>query len=198
MPTIAELSMQDYDIFHCNIETKTGRGVLLLTHTSLKATQVKSTSNFEELSSQRFHSRKRKKALIGCMYRSPNSEPENNEKLCEELRTLRNRYDTMLIMGDFNFRNINWEQNSTRGGDTTSCDHRFLEAIKDCSMYQHVTQPARGRGEDAPSLLDLILTNEQEVVSALKYISPLGKSDHAFYRSPVASEEWQNLQTASY
>ena len=126
MPTIAELSMQDYDIFHCNIETKTGRGVLLLTHTSLKATQVKSTSNFEELSSQRFHSRKRKKALIGCMYRSPNSEPENNEKLCEELRTLRNRYDTMLIMGDFNFRNINWEQNSTRRGDTTSCDHRFL------------------------------------------------------------------------
>ena len=113
------------------------------------------------------------------MYRSPNSAPENNEKLCEELRTLRKRYDTMLIMGDLNFRNINWEQNSTPGGDTTSCDHRFLESIKDCFMYQHVTQPTRGRGEDAPSLLDLILTNEQEMVSALKYISPLGKSDHA-------------------
>ena len=46
-------------------------------------------------------------------------------------------------------------------------------------MYQHVTQPTRGRREDAPSLLDLILTNEQEMVSALKCISPLGKSDHA-------------------
>ena len=169
----------NYDIFHCNIETKTGRGVLLLTHTSLKATQVKATSNFQEAILAEIPLENRKRALSGCMYRSPNSAPENNEKLCEELRTLRNRYYTILIMGDFNFRNIDWEQNSTPGGDTTSCDYRFLEAIKDCFMYQHVTQPTRERGADAPSLLALILTNEQEMVSAIKYISPLGKSDHA-------------------
>ena len=132
--------MDKLNELHIRIKIKTaGRGVglLLLTHTSLKATQVKSTSNLQEVIFTEIPLENRKKVLTGCMCRSPNSAPENNEKLCEELslRTLRYIYDTMLV------RNINWEQNSTPGGDTTSCDYRFLEAIKDCFMYQHETQP---------------------------------------------------------
>ena len=61
-------------------------------------------------------------------------------------------------MGYLYFRNINLDQNPPPRGDTTSCDYRFLEALRDCFMYQHVTQPTRVRGEDEPSLLDLVLT----------------------------------------
>ena len=80
MPTIAELSMQDFDIFHCNIKTRTGRGVLLLTHTSLKATQIKSTPNFQEAIPAEIPLENRKKAIMGCMYKSTNSAPENKKK----------------------------------------------------------------------------------------------------------------------
>ena len=45
-------------------------------------------------------------------------------------------------------------------------------------LYQHVTQHTRIRGSDKPSLLDLILTNEEGMVSDVQYHAPLGASDH--------------------
>ncbi len=37
----------------------------------------------------------------------------------------------------------------------------------------------RGRGSDRPSLLDMILTNEERVVANIEYAMPLGKTDHS-------------------
>ena len=38
--------------------------------------------------------------------------------------------------------------------------------------------PTRFRGDDEPSTIDLIFTNEENMVSDLEYTSPVGKSDH--------------------
>ena len=49
-------------------------------------------------------------------------------------------------------------------------------------MYQHVNAPTRGKGSHKPSTLDLILTNEEEMVVDLIVDSPIGKSDHSLLR----------------
>ena len=46
--------------------------------------------------------------------------------------------------------------------------------------FQHITEPTRQRGSDKPSTLDLILTNEANMISDIKIDSPIGASDHSF------------------
>lgn len=81
-------------------------------------------------------------------------------------------------MGDFNYKGILWENWSTPGMSESSEEFLFIEALRDCYLYQHVTQPTRVRHGQEPSILDLIITNEERMVEGLKYLSPLGKSDH--------------------
>ena len=47
-------------------------------------------------------------------------------------------------------------------------------------MYwtQHVDQPIRIRGTDTPIILDLVLTNEINMIEGIEYLLPLGASDH--------------------
>jgi len=56
----------------------------------------------------------------------------------------------------------------------------FLDTVDDLFLFLHVCQPARFRSDEAPSLLDLVFTNDQEMISNLScmYLPPLGNSDH--------------------
>ena len=54
----------------------------------------------------------------------------------------------------------------------------FLECLRDSFLYQHVKEPTRYRSQNVPSILDLILTNEESMVSNLQYKPGLGKIDH--------------------
>lgn len=58
-------------------------------------------------------------------------------------------------------------------------EFKFIESIRDCFLYQHVISPTRGRGSDNPSVIDLVLTSEEEIISELNINPPLGKSDHS-------------------
>ena len=56
----------------------------------------------------------REKLIVGCIYRSPHSTKENNEKLCQLLQEVSDMpCNQIMIMGDFNFPNINWKTIST-------------------------------------------------------------------------------------
>ena len=44
-----------------------------------------------------------------------------------------------------------------------------------CFLYQHVTQPTRYRIGETPNLLDLIITNEEGLISSLEHFPGLGK-----------------------
>ena len=46
------------------------------------------------------------------------------------------------------------------------------------SQLDDVDEPTRAIGTDTPSLIDLILTNEEHQVNNLAYLAPLDKSDH--------------------
>ena len=69
--------------------------------------------------------------LIGVIYRSPSSTSDNNEKLLkmiEQAITISNS-KRLLIMGDFNFPEIDYEVYDVRGAaDSFPC--RFFDLIQ--------------------------------------------------------------------
>src|SRR5579872_1255974 len=50
--------------------------------------------------------------------------------------------------------------------------------FQDNLLTQHVTFPTRARGTDIPSILDLVISNNDSIDNILN-LSPLGKSDHS-------------------
>jgi hypothetical protein len=119
--------------------------------------------------------------LIGCIYRSPSSKRENNMELCNLLNSaLSINSSHLLIMGDFNFKDIDWDNYySNKTEENITCELQFVENLKDNFLYQHVREPTRFRDGQNPSLDDLILTNEEDMVECVAINNPLGKSDHA-------------------
>ena len=185
------LSEDDYKIDGYNInpvnigpDASHGRGMIVYTHSSLEKStiQISPSSNFEEVCLLEIRLRGGDTLLFGCFYRSPTTSPEssmNNENLNRMLRDLcAKSYSHVCLVGDFNFRDINWASWSTKHGEESK-EANFIETVRDCFLYQHIEKPTRIRGNDEPSLIDLLLTNEEMQVSNVVHHAPLGKSDHA-------------------
>ena len=49
-------------------------------------------------------------------------------------------------------------------------------------MFQHVYSPTREHLGQTPSILDLVLTDEDYSLSKLNYSDPLGRSDHCMLK----------------
>ena len=64
--------------------------------------------------------------------------------------------------------------------------------MHDCDWYQHVRESTRGRGNDKPSVLDLVLSNQEGIVDSVDIGAPLGASDHGLinvtFRSHIDEE----------
>ena len=96
------------------------------------------------------------------------------------LRSISNnkKYSHRCLVGDFNFKYINWKLWNTPLGEASD-EAKFLSTLQDSFMHQHVLEPTRRRGNDTPSTLDLVITDEATQISDIAYDSPLGKSDHS-------------------
>ena len=116
--------------------------------------------------------------LFGCIYRSPDSTEANFQHLKTLMSSCRDtHYTHKLLMGDFNFKEINWCEMTTSVNET-HISSQFLECVRDTYFFQHILNPTRYREGNESSVLDLILTNEEEMVTNIKYLPGLGKSDH--------------------
>ena len=82
-------------------------------------------------------------------------------------------------MGDFNYSDINWETLTVNDSSSApQSSEEFLEELYTCVLCQHVSEPTHFKHGVSPSLLDLVITNEEGMISNLNYLPPLGKSDH--------------------
>jgi len=117
---------------------------------------------------------------IGCIYRSPSGDQvDSTNRLCELLTTVCNRKPPrkLVIVGDFNIKEIDWERKISTIG-TNHHGQLLLDCLDNNFLYQHVNEPTRFRLSQKPSLLDLILSNEQDLVGDIQYTPGLGKGDH--------------------
>ncbi len=75
--------------------------------------------------------------------------------------------------------------------------YKFLECVRDCYLYQHITEPTRGRGTDTPSTIDLIFTNEEGMLNTIDICAPLGKSDHSVlqFEFTCHMEKWNKKKS---
>ena len=178
----AEIQIQDYDIFRSNLNSNLDRGCIIYTHRSLQANSVKLIGNHNDAVWCHIKLINNDSLLVGCLYRSPNNSPEANNHFIEMFNSMlqNNTFSHLLIMGDFNYPKIDWNSWSTNIENVEDPSNIFIETIKDHYLYQHVQQFTRGRGKDQPHILDLILTNEEDMIDHLEYLSPLGKSDTLF------------------
>jgi len=79
-------------------------------------------------------------------------------------------------MGDFNYPLVDWQHEiPVMESDGTD---RFLELFHQSYLYQHVTFPTRYRNDQAANILDLVMTNEEYMISDINSLSPVGNSDH--------------------
>ena len=115
------------------------------------------------------------KVILVCVYRGPGSTPIEDLFLFEKLDACRAYAQRMVIMGDFNFPEIEW---ATENALLESPGKGFLDWMHGKALFQHISSPTRFRGNQKPSLLDLIISSNEGDVSNLKLHAPLGKSDH--------------------
>ncbi|CAC5371801.1 unnamed protein product [Mytilus coruscus] len=182
-PGISEYSLadvSDYKMFGKNLDNDTGRGLLLYIDKQLDASQVQMNAEFQENLFIKIKLNQSDQLLIGLIYRSPSNRSHDYINQLNMLTTeaCSKGYSHILIMGDYNFPEINWGSWNSPGDSTESNEYKFLENLQENFLFQHVTRPTRWRGTNTPHTLDLILTNEEKMLSNLEYQSPLGKSDH--------------------
>ena len=121
--------------------------------------------------------------IYGCVYRSPNSSSENNSALFEDIKWAKQNYRELFLVGDFNFPLIDWCSYEAESSMGTS----FIDLLLDLGLYQAVDEPTRFRDGQTPSLLDLIVTSEENSVSNIVIDSPFGKSDHVSIKFDIAN-----------
>ena len=172
-----------FSLHPVNLDSSVGRGIAVYTHSSLDQSiiQIKSHLSFQESCLLEIKLRGGDLMLFGCFYRSPTlsaTSNKNNDDLNHLLLAVsKQKYTHKCLVGDFNFKDINWATWSTFH-NMESKEHQFIETVRDCYFYQHNLENSRRRGNDEPSLIDLIFTDESMQVSDVQHQSPLGKSDH--------------------
>ena len=160
------------------INDKGHRGVAIYIHEKLNSYSLSLPSrNFEELVICCVEM-KTFKLVIATVYRSPSGTEENNQNLInilEELEII--SLGQLLVVGDFNYRNIDWTQNTPKAGNNT--EKKFVDQINLNNWCQHVKDETRFREGQEPSLLDPIFTSNEHSINEVRIESPIGKSDHA-------------------
>jgi hypothetical protein len=78
-------------------------------------------------------------------------------------------------MGDFNVPHASF----STGPDDAPASCPLVRLACDLHLAQHVNEPTRFNDEHNSSTLDLIFTNEAEMISRVSVLPPLGTSDHA-------------------
>ena len=129
--------------------------------------------------------------LYGCLYKSPNSEIENNENLLRNISWAKSEYEEVVLVGDFNMPGIDWVNEDCNSEAT----RRFLDCLNDSGLEQFIEEPTRYRHGQTPSVLDLLITSNPDIVNDIKLEDPLGKCDHVKITFSVSNMNRKNISS---
>ena len=170
----AELALRGYEMFRCDRSTgNLGGGVLLYVRNSLKPVEFLPQTKYPEHTWCKIRGANKDELLIGVCYRSNNTKiyPDGSHDLLRKLVAEVGNHHTLMI-GDFNYGGIDWISHTVGAGAGYECQ-QFLDSLEDNFFTQHVDVSTRGN-----SLLDLILSNEPDLVTDVNCLENLGTSDH--------------------
>ena len=137
-----EYSIENYEMFHKNLNNNTGRGMALYINKALKADEVDLNTKFEEFISVEVPLVNDDKLLIAQIYRSDGGTEENNEFLIDIIsEACCLQYSHLLIMGDFNYPKIDWQLHYAPCGNSE--ENNFIACIEDNYLVQHLDELTR-------------------------------------------------------
>ena len=173
----SEITLPGYELYHTL--SNQGRGICLHVKQELRPTLIDLENSFSESLFVNCKLENNENMIIGLIYRSPSIKDEQtNTQLNETLTKAADlKADHLVIMGDFNYPEINWQEHrSTVGPD--KAPSKFFESSKDAFLIQHQMEPTRIREGQRPTLDDLVFTNRDDIMNDISRIGALGKSDH--------------------
>ena len=144
-----------------------GGGLLVYTKLGLKILPCDKyrTNEFNQFCCFRVQTKGEPLTII-LVYRPPGAGYENTRNLCNILKNLERN---TIIVGDFNFPDINWSEmkSGARG-------RLVLEAANEENLEQMVHFPTHSKG----NVLDLLITNCPEKIISVSDGGRIGRSDH--------------------
>ena len=128
--------------------------------------------------------------IVVVTYRSPNIQDKESENLNTLIDTLSEKFmnSKLIIVGDFNFPEINWTLDSCSGGISRP-PRKFLNTVQNNRLFQNITEFTHFRVLQNPTLIDLVLTNQEETLSHVVFDPPLGMSHHATIKFHINYED---------
>nr|CAD2176183.1 unnamed protein product [Meloidogyne enterolobii] len=163
--------MGKYEIVLANRTASRGGGALILITKEISFQEIFSGTKFQcELNHI--------KLLIGIktihlinIYRPPNCLLKNTKNLLNHLSKL-TESDNLIYCGDFNIRNIDWQENKLIDLNDPLAN-LMLEFIDKKQLKQFVREPTREN-----SILDIILSNNIKIVQEVEVLENFSTSDH--------------------
>ncbi|CAM1307199.1 ARSA (predicted) [Pycnogonum litorale] len=171
-----ELEIEGYELFERLSEE--GRGMALYVRQELKPSPIDTMSKFGEHVFVECKQNEKDILTIGLLYRSPSSTCENDKRLNELIMKAADMtYSHLLLLGDFNYPQINWRQERCTSGPTHPATS-FFKTTQDAYLIQHQMEPTRCREGEKANTVDLIFTNRNDMINEITTTAGLGKSDH--------------------
>ena len=171
--------MKDNNLYSNIDNYSTGRGVSIYVHKTLKSTESKFQFNkdYLEFVWTEIKLSASDTLLCGVIYKS--QQVKENDLLDDLFLSVCNdkRYAHLLIMGDFNYPQIDW-LNWTLLESSHHPSTKAIETIRDNFLFQHVSAPTRFCQNHQPNTLDLIFINEEQFIQQVEISHSLGLSDH--------------------
>ena len=163
LPGTSELQMEGCELFLNELTSFSKRDAAIYINKKLKSEEIQFNVKFEESVWAQIRLNNNDMLLLGCIYKSPSSSPENLDELNKLLTTVskEKKFSHIMVMGDFNFPKIDWKNWSTKVDKNSE---NFVESIRDSYLLQHVMENTRMRENCEPSTLDLILTNDENMI----------------------------------
>ena len=187
VPCKDALTINGYELFlNKNYEDSDTRGVCIYVKSNLNATAIhsKHTESFKDCVWINIQDKNHRNLLLGNIYRSGSTEKAKSldPALHDMIKHMSNdpTYHEIVITGDFNHKEIKWSDENGNITTNNLTNANFVECLDDSYLHQLVEDNTRypHQKDQVPSLLDLVLTKDVNLISDLEYNSHIGESDH--------------------
>ncbi len=156
----SEIFPPEYDVYRKDRSSR-GGGVLLLINNRLISSSLPELDSDCEIIWAKISIEGHKQLVVGSFYRPPNTNQAYLNNLQSSLSRISNTNSHVLLGGDFNAPDIDWENEQVKPTSSRPGLHSsLLETINDAGLVQIVDQPTRNN-----NILDLLLTNNSTLIT---------------------------------
>ena len=162
----------NFTIFRKDRLSRAGGGVMLAVRNTITCVRRSDLECNAEVLFCEIRPDSKRKLLVAVFYRPPDSSLEYMKELKKSLRLAgKANFDQLILCGDFNLPNINWETGIAMNNDAIyNC---FTKLVRDNYLWQLVDFPTRN-----VNVLDLVLTNVPEKVKEIYGFDDIINTDH--------------------